>query len=1056
MMNRFSPLLAFPIFAFSCVFAQPAIQNPGFEEPGTSALPPGWSMKSGAGIVQRSASGAHEGRASLEIRQPVPSASTIESAPVRLTVGHPYRVTAWIRTDEVTSDPVARYPTALPATVTMASFPFTNHSTAVGATRNWTKVEATFFATQQEDRVRLHLGYNGTATGTAWFDDVHVEEVQDIATMIPMETVRWHGPAFRYTDKGWTFIHIEGEPYPRGLQYGTLMAPEIVSYIEKLSVMRNELNPEDGWNTLRTMTDALMLRGFKEEYLVEMRGIAEGAAATGAYVYHRPVDFLDIVTVNAAIDIGQLPEALGNTAHPLSGKTFRPDEDETSIPERLHKCSSFLANGPATADGRIVFGQIFMWRGYTGVHWDVICDLVPAEGHRLVYETFPGGIHSGADFYINDAGIMIGETTVMQTPFNARGTPQASRIREAAQYGSTIDDVVRILTTDNNGLYTNDWLIGDTRRNEIAILLLGTEKHRLWRSGANDWPGGTTGFYWSVNNAKDPEVRKEYSPDPSNAPFDLVFSPVNRDITFVNFYLVSRGKIDACSAVNILASSPVNRPHACDGKVTTSEMAGKLMFLAHYGKTTQREKFPEKNYRLMPDLPNAIPHLSLGYSAISPLWITDHLKAGRATYQAPASIAAASTDAGALGEAVRFPKSLLWFNTVYPATEHDNWFVSADAAYYRILEGLPENPDAAADYLRDQFAELDCRLAYTVAREGALRPVEATRDYAGYRSYQIPRIRGVYALHQLRLAMGNLPFSRAMNAVHTKFKDRPMTTREFLQTVTEVTGTDAGPIVSPWLERSDMPGLSGTVNSVKEEDGWNVSLRIRQAEPSYRISVTIALETGGQQVWQRVSLSSPDTTIRWMLSERPVAVTLNPGCDAPGPRTRYYTLNSFLDEYQGTRLVYGTKRQDEANRTLATRYQAVLADAFTEVLPELRKDCEVNAVERDSSPLIIFGGPSENLLAGEMFPALGIEAGQNWFRWNGRLFSDPDDGLMAAFPHPFDPNRAVYVVLANSALELYQMTKRHQRLPSWALFKGERVAGRGYHTMDNCQWRIDN
>ena len=67
------------------------------------------------------------------------------------------------------------------------------------------------------------------------------------------------------------------------------------------------------------------------------------------------------------------------------------------------------------------------------------------------------------------------------------------------------------------------------------------------------------------------------------------------------------------SAVNLMASSPINRPHACDGKVTDAEMAEKLVFMAHQGKVTLREKFPAAGSRRMPDLPGAVPapHLRL-------------------------------------------------------------------------------------------------------------------------------------------------------------------------------------------------------------------------------------------------------------------------------------------------------------------------------------------------------------------------------------------------------------------------------------------------------------
>ncbi len=143
----------------------------------------------------------------------------------------------------------------------------------------------------------------------------------------------------------------------------------------------------------------------------------------------------------------------------------------------------------------------------------------------------------------------------------------------------------------------------------------------MWRSRKKDFPGDTEGFLWSVNNAKDPEVRKEYVADPSNAPVDVVFGPVNRDVAFLDYYRREKGRIDAISAVNALSTSPLNRPHACDGKVTTSEMASQMMFMAHYGKVTLREKLVEKNGRLMPDLPGAIPHLTLGWSTFNPVYV---------------------------------------------------------------------------------------------------------------------------------------------------------------------------------------------------------------------------------------------------------------------------------------------------------------------------------------------------------------------------------------------------------------------------------------------------
>jgi hypothetical protein len=1022
------------------------LRDSGFEEGSGVGMPAGWSIVRPApapsGTARIDASVCHSGNRSLHLAAREPGSITVESSPVTLTIGQLYRLSAWVRTAKAFSDPTSRYPTAVAATVTMASFPFTNHAPVVGGTQGWTRIEVLFFATQTEDRARLHLGLNGSATGEAWFDDLQVEQVDNIAEYIPLETVRWYGPAFRYTDKGWTFVHIEGEPYTRGYQYGFLLSKEIVAYMDKLAIRQNGDNAKAGWNDLRTLADALMLRKYDPEYLEEMKGIADGAAKAGGTSAGRAVDFLDIVTVNSAVDIGQLGGALNETPHALSGRSFKKEEEEINAAERLHKCSSFLANGPATRDSKIVFGQLFMWNGYTGVHWDIICDVVPAKGHRLVYETFPGGIHSGADFYINEAGIMMGETTVMQTPFNIDGEPQSSRIRKAAQYASSIDDAVRILTTKNNGLYTNDWLIGDAKTNEIAILLLGTKQHKLWRSSSGEFPGNTKGFYWSVNNAKDPEVRKEYVPDPTNAPYDLIYGNVNRDLSFYQYYQREQGKIDALSAVNVMATSPINRPHACDGKVTDGDMASHMMFLAHYGKVTLREKVPEKGSRLMSDLPGAQPHLTLGYSVINPVFVAEKLKGLRAN---PPAEPRKEQIVDEVKELYCFEKKFLWMNTVYPASEGDNWFVSGTAAYWNMLNGLPADPGTAMPVLRDQLTDMNCRLLYTVAREGAVAPAKAQRVYDRYSNYVIPRIRGTFALHQLRLALGNTVFAEVMNAVHSRFREKPLTTEQFLKVAEEKGGRSVRNLLVPWLEREDLPALEIRGASAAAGDGWQVTLDVQQAGFVYPFSTTIAIETGKEVQWRKVTVNKANESFAFDVKEKPRRIVFNAGNDIPVSRPAYYTFSNFFDDFTSAQVVYGTGRQIEAGHSAALKFQTVLADQFVEYLLPVRQDAEMSDADLAAQDLIVLGGAADNSVMRRLAERLGLTMGKNMFRWNDRIYADPDDGLFVAFPNPFNPARVVYLFAGNSALQMYHMTKRFTPLWSWGIFKGENVVERGYH-----------
>ena len=245
---------------------------------------------------------------------------------------------------------------------------------------------------------------------------------------------------------------------------------------------------------------------------------------------------LDLVTINADVETNFLENALEATATGLEGRRFREPAQQGPVRPQESHCSAFAATGPATADGQVVFGHITMWNLFHAYHYNVWLDVKPARGHRVLMQTYPGGIMSGLDYYMNDRGILVCETTIAQTKFDATGIPLVDRIRRALQYGDSIDSAVTILREGNNGLYTNEWLLADTKTNEIAMFELGTHKSRLWKSSKNEWFGGTAGFYWGCNNAKDLEVRLETVPALDGRPANVVFHPSDRDRTWLELF----------------------------------------------------------------------------------------------------------------------------------------------------------------------------------------------------------------------------------------------------------------------------------------------------------------------------------------------------------------------------------------------------------------------------------------------------------------------------------------------------------------------------------------
>lgn len=1039
-------LLAGPSLA-----AQVPVGNGGFESLLGSGKPRDWTV-TGPGKVAVQTKERFEGSRGLVVENPAEGAeTTVQSEPVRLQVGHLYRLSVWAKTRGVKADPLARYPTALGACISMKSFPFTN-CTPVPATEQGSRVSVLFFATEGTDAVRLHLGHNGKATGTAWFDDVRLEKVEDITAYLPLESVRWAGKGFRYDDGGWKFIHIEGEPYERGLQFGELVAEDIVRYMEKLGALKDKDDVVKGWKQVRLLTDSLFLRKYDAEYMEEMKGIADGANKGGARFKGRELDLLDIASLNSAVDLGQLEEANNVTATALTGRVFLKGEDEEGRAGEGDHCSAFVATKSATKNGQFIMGQLFMWNGYTGVHWDVVLDVQPAKGYRFVMQTFPGGIHSGSDWYINAAGLVIGETTVGQTPFNANGTPQSNRIRKAAQYASTFEEVAHILKTENNGLYSNDWVLADTKTDEGGCFLLGTEKSRLWRTGSKgktaDTPGNLRDFIWANNNTRDPDVRKEYVPNPNNAPVDLAFNTWNRDIAFQEYYAkYGQGGFDVDTAIRMLASSPINRPHACDGKVTTTEMARQLMFLAHYGKTTLREKMV--GGRHIKDLPGATPHLTLGYTTFSPIFVAEKLKAARkARKAAEAEASEPKRDFSKVKDAFRYDGKLLWANTVFPSTDGENWFVSGSAAYWALLKSLPDTPEKAFEKQRDALGDLNARFLYVTSREGDLAPVAARTDYGRYRAYVVPRVKGTVLLHQLRLLLGNETFAKVMGAVHGRYANRNLTTEAFVRTASEAAGRNLESFISQWLKREGLPAPRLQVSTTPVKDGYTVTVKVEQSGTPYHFVTFLELQTEKGATLERVEVKGASDTFSFRVAERPVRVVLNPGNDIPVPRERFYVLSNQTDDFKHLLFVHGTGRQVEAGRTLALGYRDVLADAFTEVLAPIKPDAEVTDAELARHDLVVFGGAEDNTLVARLAAEkkLPLEVGTRFFRWQGRTYARPEDGLAVALPNPWNPKRVLYLYLANSGLELWHMTRSfHRGLQSWALFRGGEVRATGLH-----------
>src|SRR5258708_33839163 len=175
--------------------------------------------------------------------------------------------------------------------------------------------------------------------------------------------MRTFGPAYRYPSAGWIYVHIEGKPYERGYQHGYLLAKEIETYMDRCAAQLDSKSKATAWNNGRTTANALFLRGFDQEILQEMKGIADGAAAAGAKWGNRPVDLVDIVTANTITERDELRSTMPITPRGLEGLNLmhpRYDPAKVDVPV-TQRCSAVAATGKATRNGKMVVAHVSMW-----------------------------------------------------------------------------------------------------------------------------------------------------------------------------------------------------------------------------------------------------------------------------------------------------------------------------------------------------------------------------------------------------------------------------------------------------------------------------------------------------------------------------------------------------------------------------------------------------------------------------------------------------------------------------------------------------------------------
>jgi hypothetical protein len=788
------------------------------------------------------------------------------------------------------------------------------------------------------------------------------------------KSVQRYGPAYRYPQAGWVVLHIEGKPYARGYQHGRLMAPEIAAHVRCFAAVQSPEAPDDGWKLTRMLSNALFVRRYEKEYLEEMKGIAAGASDAGARFDGRRLDLVDIVALNAWPEIDTLDAALDATATGLEGKRFEREPAKAKARPKPLRCSAFAATGPATADGKVVFGHITMFSLYPSLFYNVWLDVKPDKGHRVLMQTYPGGIQSGLDYYLNSAGILVCETTIAQTKFDIKGLCVASRIRQALQYADTIDKAVEILKKENNGLYTNEWLLADVKTNEIAMFELGTHKSKLYRSSKGEWFGGTEGFYWGCNNTKDLQVRLETVPDVKGRPANVVFRPSDRDKVWLKLYGKYKGKIDANFGKIAFTTPPIAAYPSLDAKFTTTDMAKELKTWALFGPPLGRTWRPTREERRL--YPEVRPMVSNPWTALHTTPPAKVEVSGPAVADLKSSLSGRSARTKRARRKREVEGEAAWHGTLLPKTDADTWLAAAFADYEKIYalekalkkqagkEGLDEEDrDRLAVFL---YQYRSMYLAAARATEDV--PLAKTRsDLTRDEWYRMAVGKGVLVLHELRKTLGDKAFEEAMRSFGKEHAGKAVTTAQFQEHIEKASGKDLGKFFAVWVGDTGLPRLApGNGKAVsKKQTGVRRAVRDR--------------------AWDPAKVNGVFTTL------------------------------SFYQELENTLIVYGTADEVPTNREAAQAVQNAIIRRHANYTVPIKSDKEVTEKDLKNHHLLLIGRPNSNTIVQRCRKSLPVTFGSRSFVVRNKSYAHALSAVTVAAENPWNKRYSVVVVAGLSA-----------------------------------------
>ena len=551
---------------------------------------------------------------------------------------------------------------------------------------------------------------------------------------------------------------------------------------------------------------------------------------------------------------------------------------------------------------------------------------------------------SGLDYYMNDAGLLVCETTIAQTRFDVNGMPAGLAHPPGApvrRLASTRP--CAILEEGNNGLYTNEWLLADTKTNEIAMFELGTHKTQALAQQQERVVRRHRGLLLGLQQRQGPATSgSRRSPALEGRPANVVFHPSDRDRKWLQLYDKHKGKIDADFGKLAFTTPPLAASHSLDAKFTTTAMAKELKTWALFGPPLGHAWEPTDGRAA------AVPRHRARWSATT----------GPSSTPGP-------PDGPPMPHGRRRPRA------IDPARDGD--------------EG-PTRPTASGP----------------PAWHGTILPADRRRHLARRRVRRLREDRRPRAVAQGPAKDGKLTGRRPGPARRRPLRARPSATWRPWPAAGARTFRSPRPAPTcardEWYDIAAGKGVLVLAELRKRwatRPSWTFMDAFGRAHAGKPRRHGRLLRRGREGPWQ-----APRHRSRPTGSTATALAKLGDDARARQASGRFWAVDSFERQLDATLIVYGTLAEADAQREAADMLRRKLAARCANILIPIKADRDVTDDELRSNHVLLIGRPATNRITARLAGSLPVRFGPASFRLRDRTYAHPHTALAAAGPNP--------------------------------------------------------